>query len=181
MDSDNLKNGKKIREIKSWTMEDLKRKFESLFEEYSDVVYRLCLYKTSNENVAHDLTQETFLRLWKTLSSDREIAKPKQYIYQIARNLIVDYYKSNKAISLDILQEGGFDPKSDGNSTEIMSEVSILKEAIEDLDPEFRDVIYMKFVEEMKVKEIAEILDISENLASVRINRGKKKLKEKFK
>lgn len=154
--------------------------FESLFQTYSDVIYRLCLYKTSNESVAHDLTQETFLRLWKSISSNKEITKPKQYIYQIARNLIVDYYKMNKAVSLDELQEEGFDPRSEESSAELVSEVSILKEAIESLDQEFRDVVYMRFVEGMKVKEIAEILDISENLVSVRISRGKNKLKEKF-
>ncbi|OHA85163.1 MAG: hypothetical protein A2408_03485 [Candidatus Yonathbacteria bacterium RIFOXYC1_FULL_52_10] len=155
--------------------------FESLFQGYADVVYRLCLYKTSNEDVAHDLTQETFLRLWKTLSSGKEVTKPKQYIYQIARNLIVDYYKSDKAISLDELQEEGFDPRSNESSAEIVSDASILRAAIEALDKEFRDVVYMRFVEGMKVTEIAEILDISENLASVRINRGKEKLQEKFK
>ena len=155
--------------------------FENLFQEYSDAIYRLCVYKTSKESVAHDLTQETFLRLWKTISSSKEIAKPKQYIYQITRNLIVDYYKSHKAVSLDELQEEGFEPKSNESSAELISEVLILKEAIETLDQEFRDVVYMRFVEGMKVKEIAEVLDISENLVSVRINRGKKKLQEKFK
>lgn len=157
-----------------------KEEFERLFREYSDVVYRLCLYKTSKEDVAHDLTQETFLRLWKSMSSNRDIAKLKQYIYQIARNLIIDHYKSDQTISLDELREGGFDPKTEESSPETISEVVILKEAIESLDQEFRDVVYMRFVEGMKVKEIAKILDISENLVSVRINRGKKKLEEKF-
>lgn len=154
--------------------------FENLFQEYADVVYRLCLYKTSKEDVAHDLTQETFFRLWKTLSSEKEVAKPKQYIYQIARNLIVDYYKSNKSVSLDELQEEGFEPRSHENPAALLSDVSILKEAIETMDKEFRDVVYMRFIEDIPVKEIALILDISENLASVRINRGKKKLQEKF-
>lgn len=178
---------KKIEKIKSWIMEDKQEKdnnqgnFEDLFQEYSDVIYRLCLYKTSKEDVAHDLTQETFLRLWKSISSNKEISKPKQYIYQIARNLIVDYYKSNKTVSLDELQEEGFEPRSNESSAELVSEISIIKEAIEALDQEFRDVVYMRFVESMKVNEIADVLDISENLASVRINRGKKKLQEKFK
>jgi RNA polymerase sigma-70 factor (ECF subfamily) len=157
-----------------------RKNFESLFQEYSDVVYRLCLYKTSNKDAAYDLTQETFLRLWKMMSSNKEISTPKSYIYQIARNLIIDYYKSHKTVSLDALQEEGFEPKPEESSAELVSEASILKDAIESLDQEFRDVVYMRFVEDMSVKEIAEILDISENLASVRINRGKKKLQEKF-
>lgn len=160
--------------------DNIRENFESLFKNYSDVIYRLCLYKTSKEEVAYDLTQETFLRLWKTISSNKEINKPKQYIYQIARNLIIDYYKSYKTISLDKLQEEGFDSISKVSSPETLSEVSMLKEIIDTLDQDFRDVVYMRFIEGMRVKEIAEILDISENLASVRINRGKKQLRDKF-
>ena len=177
---------KKLHGQRSWNMKGKKEKdknkqyFEKLFLEYSDLIYRLCLYKTTEENVAYDLTQETFLRLWKSISLGKEIRKPKQYIYQIARNLITDHYKSKKEISLDGLVKEGFDLKKQNDSIEVMSEASILKEVIESLDREFRDVLYMRLVEGMKVKEIADILDISENLASVRISRAKEKLREKF-
>ena len=164
-------------EDKNKNIQDL---FEGVFQEYSDVIYRLCLYKINSEDVAYDLTQETFLRLWNKMSSGQDISKSKQYLYQIARNLIVDHYKTNKALSLDLLEEDGFDPVSNTVATETLSEVSLIKDVIESLDREFRDVVYMRFVEEMKVKEIAEVLGISENLVSVRINRGKKKLQEKF-
>jgi RNA polymerase sigma-70 factor (ECF subfamily) len=139
------------------------------------------LYKTSNQEVAHDLTQETFLRLWKTISSDKHLDNPKSYIYQISRNLIVDYYKSRKVVSLDFLMEEGFDVKGDIVSAEITSDASILRGQIDSLEKEFREVIYLRFVEELGVQEIAQTLGISENLVSVRINRGKKKLNEKFK
>jgi len=111
---------------------------------------------------------------------DKEVEKPKQYIYQIARNLIIDYYKRKKTVSLDQLQDKGFDPVASESSAELLTEVSLLKDVIESLEEEFRDVIYMRYIEEMKVKHIAEILGISENLASVRISRGKKMLREKF-
>ena len=161
---------------------EIKEKFEALFQQHSDVIYRLCLYRTSNEDTAYDLVQETFVRLWKTMSSgkDKEVEKPKQYIYQIARNLIIDYYKRKKTVSLDQLQDKGFDPVASESSAELLTEVSLLKDVIESLEEEFRDVIYMRYIEEMKVKHIAEILGISENLASVRISRGKKMLREKF-
>ena len=157
-----------------------KKLFEELFQEYFDVIYRLCLYKTSNQEVAHDLTQETFLRVWKTISNGKHLDSPKSYIYQITRNLIVDYYKSHKVISLDLLMEKGFDVRSGMISSEIISEISILKRQIESLEKEFREVIYLRFIEDLGVQEIAQTLGISENLVSVRINRGKKKLQEKF-
>ncbi len=154
--------------------------FESLFAEYSDVIYRLCLYKTSDQNVAADLTQECFLRLWRTLTSKNEVEKPKQYLYQIARNLIIDHYKKMKSLSLDKLAEDGFDPKDDRLNIVLSSEVALLRNAIEALEHDYREVVYLRFVEDMGVGDIAECLGISPNLVSVRLNRGKKKLQELF-
>lgn len=157
-----------------------KESFETLFAEYADVIYRFCLYKTSSAEVAHDLTQDTFLRLWKAMNSTGEIEKPKQYIYQIARNLVIDHYKKMKSLSLDQLQEDGFEPKDVTAPSDILSEIALLREAIEKLEADYREVVYMRFVEGLGIDEIAETLGISANLVSVRINRGKKKLESLF-
>lgn len=157
-----------------------KQEFERLFHEYADVVYRLALYKTSDEDVARDITQETFLRLWKSMVSEGAVKRPKQYMYQIARNLIVDHYKRQQTSSLEVLEEGGFEPRANTPSADTLADAALLQSAIEELEPEFRDVVYLRLVEEMKVKDIAEMLDISPNLVSVRINRGKKQLEEKY-
>lgn len=159
---------------------DIKTAFEALFGEYSDVVYRFCLYKTSDKQIAHDLTQDTFMRLWKAMQSGKNIEKPKQYIYQIARNLVIDHYKKAKDVSLDNLQESGYDPKDTGVGTDFMAEVSILRQAIDKLEEDYREVIYMRFIEGMGIEDIAEAMNISANLVSVRINRGKKKLQTVF-
>lgn len=160
----------------------MKADFEKLFEEYSDVIFRFCLYKTSDRQTAHDLTQDTFLRLWKAMNSGGQaIEKPKQYLYQIARNLVIDHYKKTKSVSLDALQEEGYDPQETGVlSADVLADISLLKKAIEDLEADYREVIYMRFVEGLGIEEIAENLNISANLVSVRINRGRKKLKAVF-
>lgn len=160
----------------------MKADFEKLFEEYSDVIFRFCLYKTSDRQTAHDLTQDTFLRLWKAMNSGGQaIEKPKQYLYQIARNLVIDHYKKTKSVSLDALQEEGYDPQETSvSSADLLAEISLLKKAIEDLEADYREVIYMRFVEGLGIEEIAETLNISTNLVSVRINRGRKKLQALF-
>ena len=159
---------------------DVKLDFEALFGEYSDVVYRFCLYKTSDKQVAYDLTQDTFLRLWKVMCRGKTIEKPKQYIYQIARNLVIDHYKKTKDLSLDNLQEAGYDPKDTGVGTDFLAEVAILRQAIDRLEEDYREIIYLRFIEGMGIEDIAEAMNISANLVSVRINRGKKKLQTIF-
>lgn len=160
--------------------EDMKEAFEAFFGEYSDVVYRFCLYKTSDKQIAHDLTQDTFMRLWKVMCAGKTIEKPKQYIYQIARNLVIDHYKRAKDVSLDNLQEAGYDPKDSGQGTDFLAEVSILRQAIDKLEEDYREIIYMRFIEGMGIEDIAEAMNISANLVSVRINRGKKRLQTIF-
>lgn len=159
---------------------DPKLAFEALFAEYSDTIYRLCLYKTSDQNTAADLTQETFLRLWKVMGGENRVEKPKQYLYQIARNLIIDHYKKMKPLSLDTLQDEGFDPKSEDPQPGLPTEIALLRNAIESLEDDYREVVYLRFVEDLEIMEIASLLNISANLVSVRINRGKKKLQELF-
>lgn len=160
----------------------MKADFEKLFAEYSDVIFRFCLYKTSDRQTAYDLTQDTFLRLWKAMNGGgQKIEKPKQYLYQIARNLVIDHYKKTKSLSLDALQEEGYDPQETGVlSADLLADISLLKKAIEDLEADYREVIYMRFVEGLGIEEIAENLNISTNLVSVRINRGRKKLMAVF-
>lgn len=157
-----------------------KAEFEKLFQDFSDAIYRLCLYKTSSKGTAEDLTQEVFLRLWKAMTSDTPIEQPKSYMYQIARNLIIDYYREGKATSLEVLRESGFEAESHDASPETIAEVSLLKNAIETMEEDYREVIYLRYVEGLAVQEIAEMLALSENLVSVRIHRGKDKLKEQF-
>ena len=167
----------------SWIMKNTKNKkifFEKLFSEYSDVIYRLALYKTDNSNLAHEITQETFLRVWKTILLDKEISNPKSYIYQITRNLITDNYRKTKESSLDKLVEDGFDYSNNKAEQSIKTDISLLRSCINNLDEIYREPIYLKYVEGYRVKEIAKILDVSENVISVRINRATKQLQDLF-
>ncbi|MCX6747805.1 MAG: RNA polymerase sigma factor, partial [Candidatus Nomurabacteria bacterium] len=138
----------------------------------------LCLYKTSNKQQAEDLVQEAFVRLWNSMSEQKEIDNPKAFLYQIARNLIVDFYRKKKALSLDGLQEQGFEPSNiDHEQIENKSEISIVVKVIEKLDEKYRDVVYLKLVEDMDITEIAKTLKITNNNATVRFHRGMKYLK----
>jgi len=160
-------------------MEQIKKQFENLYEEQADAIYRLCLYKTSNVEQAEDLVQEAFVRLWNSLSEGKKIDNLKAFLYQITRNLITDFYRKKKAVSLDNMQDQGFEPSNtDHEQIENKSEIRIMLKIIEQLDEKYRDIVYMKLVEEMDIKEISSILKITSNNATVRLHRGLKYLKE---
>lgn len=160
-------------------MEQIKQKFENLYEAEADAVYRFCLYKTSRKDVAEDLVQESFVRLWNSLSEGKTIDNLKAFLYQITRNLITDFYRKKKALSLDSMAEQGYEPSTeDHEHIENQVEASMMREVINKLDEKYRDVVYMKLVEEMDLEEISQTLKITKNNATVRLHRGLKYLKE---
>jgi RNA polymerase sigma-70 factor (ECF subfamily) len=151
------------------------------YDAHSDAIFRLCLYKTSSHDVAKDLVQEVFLRYWDYMLQDKTIDNSKAFLFHITRNLIIDYYRKKKQVSLDSLQEQGFDPHDQSHASIVNNaELRIAKESIESLDDTYRDVVYMRLVEEMSMEEIGKSLGLSANAATVRYHRGMKQLEKCF-
>ncbi|MDE2031113.1 MAG: RNA polymerase sigma factor [Patescibacteria group bacterium] len=163
-------------------MDYLKKQFEEAYENYANAIYRLCIYKTSNHEQAEDLTQEVFIRYWDYVSEGGKVLNIKAFLYQTARNLIIDYYRKKKTSSLDVLQEQGFDPSADDHNRIVNeSEKNIAIQIIEKLDDKYRDVVYLRLVDDMSMEEIAQTLKISTNNATVRFHRGYKQLESYIK
>jgi RNA polymerase sigma-70 factor (ECF subfamily) len=165
--------------------EDLKSQFNEIYRKEADAVYRFCLLRSSDREIALDFTQDTFMRFWNVLS-DKErkpIKNPRTFLFTIARNLIIDWYRKKKSLSLEALMEGndgeganGFEPSISG-SVETKIEAEHLIRKIENLSEPYRHAVYLRCVEELKPREIAEILDESVNVISVRISRGLRQLR----
>ncbi len=156
---------------------ELEKKFNEIYEGEGDAIFRFCLIRVSSREQALDITQETFLRLWQNLSAEKEIQKMRSFLFTVAHRLIIDWYRKKKAVSLEKMQaqrESGLDG-IDGlrvESFEIGSEGRFVLEKIGDLPESFRDAVYLRFVEGLMPEEIAEVLNISANLAGVRVSRG---------
>ena len=153
--------------------------FLKSYDEFSDSLFKHCFYRVSDREIALDLTQETFVKTWEYMAMGKEVGNLRSFLYKVANNLIIDFYRKKKSDSLDALQEGGFDVQSDdAEKIVISSEGKNALKALENLDEKHRQVIIMRFVDELTPREIAEIIGESENAVSVRINRSIKKLKE---
>jgi len=156
--------------------QEINRKFEEIFEKYSDAIYRLCLFKTSSEDVAKDLTQDVFTKFYLHIHSKGLPKKTKSFLYQMARNRIIDHYRKHTTDSLEEVEALGHEIADDVPGAEVLSDYGIALETINGLEAKYRDVLYMRLVENYGVSEIAEYLGLSRSNVSVRINRGKKQL-----
>lgn len=159
--------------------------FEKIYEHESDAIFRFCLVRVSNREQALDITQDTFLRFWQSLEKKEDILNNRAFLFTIAHRLIIDWYRKKKSFSLDHMlsvdNEGGYDvldEKSTKDNSLFGAEGRFLLEKINMLDLSYRNPVYLRFVEDLSPGEIGEILGISANAASVRINRGIGELKK---
>ena len=160
----------------------MKSTFETIYKNESDTIFRFCLLRVSDREQALDITQETFLRLWKKMQEEKEILNSKAFLFTIARHLIIDWYRKKKSFSLDAMtssdkesKEGGYDVL-DSSTTKVNLDIGTegryLIEKINELPSSYKEPVYLRFVEDLSPPEIGVILGITANAASVRINRG---------
>lgn len=158
------------------------REFAEIYNREADAVFRFCLIRTSDRDMALDFTQDTFMRFWNSLQSGKKINNSRTFLFTIARNIIIDWYRKKKSVSLESLLENVGSDKSVFTATaredvEIEAEAEYLIRKIAELDEPYQNAVYLRCVEELKPREIAEILNESANVISVRISRGLEQLR----
>ncbi|MDO8523410.1 MAG: sigma-70 family RNA polymerase sigma factor [bacterium] len=158
------------------------REFMSSYDAYSDAIFRHCFFRLSGREEAKDAVQEVFLRAWK-YSQANKIENIRALLYRIAGNIIIDTYRKKKTISLDKLEENGFQPK-DNSYEKIMlnTEAKNFIKLLDRLEDKEREVVIMRYVDGFGPDEIADIIakrdgdEVSPNLISVRLSRAISKL-----
>ncbi len=161
--------------------------FLRVYDNHSDSLFRHCYFRVSNKEVATDMVQESFLRLWRTIEKGKEINEMTPYLYKIANNMIIDHYRKKKDSSLDVMEEirgGSINSLEysifDNGKIETDAEMGMLLSALQEIDQDYRDAFIMRHIDGLSPKDIAKIMNCSENLVSVRVNRAFKMLREKL-
>ncbi|MDB5259090.1 MAG: polymerase sigma-70 factor, subfamily [Candidatus Taylorbacteria bacterium] len=162
----------------------LEKAFIDLYAKEADAVFRFCLMRTSNRDVARDLTQEAFTKIWTSMQDGIDIQNMRAFVFKVSRNLLIDWYRKKKPSSLDAMADedihGEIALVEDGAemAAEMSAEARFLIAKIGELEPAYQQVVYLRFVEDLKPQEIADALGESVNVISVRITRGIEKLRQ---
>lgn len=159
--------------------------FVKAYDLYVNQLYRFIYFKVGSREEAEDLCSAVFLKTWNYIleNSLEEHKTLKALLYKIARNLIIDNYRKNKnkeTISLDGDQGVEIiDQKPNAaKAMELKTDILVLETKLPELKDEYREVIILRFVNELSIKEIADILDKSKGNIRVLIFRALKALKE---
>lgn len=150
---------------------------EKLVEKYYTDIYRYCLLHTYDPYEAEDLTQEVFASFFTSLYRYRERGKIKNYLYTIAGNTVRNYYKKKKDIPMLELPDQGKDRKDPVKNAGIRMDI---ERAVRKLPEEIHEAAILFFFQELKQKEIAELLQIRLSLVKYRIGRARELLKQEL-
>lgn len=168
--------------------------YETLIEDYADLVFRAAYRIVQNEQDAEDMMQETFVTVYKKIGDFRGDAKLSSWLYRIASNAALDLVrakkrKSDKDIVLTNLNDNeDAEPLDlpDENATlpedALLQEESLenVKDALADMSPKLREAYLLYMLEGYAMKEIAEMLEIKLSAAKVRVYRARQFLNEYF-
>lgn len=153
--------------------------FLRAYNAHVDAIFRHCYYRVYDREHAKDLTQETFARTWEYILAGQDVRNIRAFLYRVANNLVIDASRKKKALSLEVLQEDGWEPSSTNHlELPIAVDAAAVVSVIRQLDEDYRDVLMMRFVDNLKPKEIAKILGVSANVVSVRLHRAMKQLRQ---
>lgn len=172
-------------------MDNYKEKFSEIYDQYIDKIYRFVYFKVSSQEIAEDITSKVFLKGWEAYqkyqipnpNDQKEILNPSAFLYQIARNTVIDHYREKskiKIISADIAPQI-VDPKTGLEERAILSsQFQEVKLAIQNLKQDYQDIIICHYIDDMKVPEIAEFMGKPAGTVRVMLHRGLKALKKEM-
>lgn len=168
--------------------ESQEERFLKAFDEYSDALFRHASLRVSDREKAVDIVHDTFAKVWSYVRKGHEVEQFRPFLYKVLNNLIIDEYRKVKEASLDALfeiegvDEGSFDELSESTAEALAATLDGKKafEVLEELPDVYREVIVLRFVDELGPKEISELIEENENVVSVRLFRGLKMLREKI-
>ena len=142
-------------------------------------IYRYCKFNAKSAQIAQDICQETFLKAWKALPSFRERGGSLQaYLFKIARNLIIDFSRKKKEESLNNYQQIEADGKSLEDEIDKSASLNKIRNALAGLKEDERQIIILRYFEDMTQLEVAKVIGIKEGNLRVKTHRILKKLKE---
>lgn len=163
-----------------------------LVRRYQNDIFRFCLHYLKEVEQARELAQETFIRVYAARGRFDASRKFKPWVLCIARNLCLNELKRKKAVPMESLEEyassaredsGGIMPTAaDNPDQELMAAErrQVLMEALDGLAPDAREIVMLRFFEQLQAKEIAEILDSTEGAIRTRLHRILKGLRAKY-
>jgi len=154
--------------------------FGELYDRYIQKIYNFIYYKTFDSAVAEDLTSTTFFKALNKIDTlDTERGSFSTWLYSIARNTVIDYYRSRKMDAGD--GEDVFELSEENHTAEAIDarhSLGVVEDYLAKLSPIQREIVTLRIWEERSYKDIADIVGGTEDSVKMSFSRTIRKLRE---
>jgi len=155
-------------------MKNPRKIFSQIYDRYIDKIYRFIFFKVNSQEIAQDLTSETFLKSWESFKNGNKIENIQAYLYRTARNLVIDFYREKGKVQI-VSAENPLIPDPTQNLEEkavLKSDIDNIKMALASLPDRYQDVIIWYYLDDLPISEIAKMLDRTEEATRVLLHRA---------
>ncbi|MCP3742619.1 RNA polymerase sigma factor SigW [Rossellomorea sp. BNER] len=165
--------------------------FAEIVEIYKDKVFQICFRMLGNRHEAEDISQEAFIRAYVNIETFNQNRKFSTWLYRIATNLCIDRIRKKKpdyyldaevsgTEGLTMYSQVAADVQLPEDKVEEMELQESIQFEISKLPDKYRSVIVLKYIEELSLQEISEILDLPLGTVKTRIHRGREALRKQL-
>lgn len=163
-----------------------KELIEVLYERYAGKIYRKCYGMTNDEHLAKDLTHDIFIKIITKLDTFKGTSKFSLWVHSISHNHCINHIVKNSKIKIEDIENETFNDVSideiESEHEELLNiQVTQLKVLMKELSILEREILILRYQEDLSVKEIAITLDLGESAAKMRLKRSRDKLAKLFK
>ena len=161
--------------------DSLNEQFSRIYDQYIDKIYRFVYLKVNSQEIAEDITSKVFLKGFEAYQAKFEIKNVGAFLYQIARNAVVDHYRAQgraKTVSIDASPEIADSGTNAQDKAILRADMAVIKKGIQKLKKEHQDIIIWHYLEDMPISDIAKLLDKPAGTVRVMLHRGLKDLKD---
>ena len=162
------------------TNQERENQYVEAYRAYAEEILRYFFFRVYDRELARELTQEAFMKVWKYMVDGKDITHIKAFLYRVAYHIVVDHSRKKKEQSLDEMMESGFDVVSKELSKQDALDIHAVIHEMEQLGEKYREILFLRYMDGLSPKEIGTIMGLSENVVSVRIHRGIKQVQKKI-
>jgi RNA polymerase sigma-70 factor (ECF subfamily) len=161
---------------------DLRKIYSDIYDQNIEKLYRFVFLKVSSKEIAEDITSEVFTRGWNALQN-KNIDNPRAFLYQVARNLIVDHYRlKGRAQVVPMDNEAIVDTGDTAHDAAIINaDLAVIKNALPALNDDYQTVLIWHYIDDMPISEISQMMGKSEGSVRVMLHRALNSLRSHVK
>jgi len=165
-------------------MSNINKAFSRIYDKYVDKIYRFIFIKVNSQQIAEDLCSETFIRCLNTFKKNKnKIENIQAFLYQIARNLVIDHYREKGKVEVVPIEFVSIPDSNTGLEEKALadSDLKEIRQALAGLKENYQNIIICHYIDDLSISEIAQIMNKPEGTVRVTLHRALKSLKNEIK